>query len=63
MRKKVFTLLVVLAFAMSLAFSQVVLAHGGVDDGHEERAWLKPALAVGGLVVFGGGAFVALKRR
>jgi hypothetical protein len=54
--------LVVVAFAVFLA-APAALAHGGADDGHDEQAWLKISLVAGGLVVFGGGAFVALKRR
>lgn len=62
MKKRILTLLVVVAFAVFLA-APAALAHGGADDGHDEQAWLKISLVAGGLVVFGGGAFVALKRR
>ena len=61
MRKSVLTLLVVVAFAVFLV-APAALAHGKVDDGHDEQAWLKIALVSGGIVVFGGGAFFALKR-
>ena len=62
MRKRVLTLVMVVALAVFLS-APAALAHGGVDDGHDEQAWLKIALVSGGLVVFGSGAFVALKRR
>ena len=62
MRERVLTLLVVVAFVVFLA-APAALAHGEVDDGHDEQAWLKIALVSGGIVVFGGGAFAVLKRR
>lgn len=63
MRKRALTMLVVLAFAVSLVVAPAALAHGAVDDGHEGPGWVSPALVLGGLVIFGGGAFVVLKRR
>lgn len=62
MRKRVLTLLVVVAFAV-LTAAPAALAHGGADDGHDEQIGLKIALVAGGIVVFGGGAFIALRRR
>ncbi len=64
MRKKFLTLLVALALTVCLAFPQVALARGGEQDGDEASSpWLRPALVVGGLAVFAGGAFVAARRR
>lgn len=61
-KKRILTLLVVMAFVVLMA-APVALAHGGADDGHDEQIWLKTGLVAGGVVVFGGGAFFALKRR
>lgn len=66
MKKKLLTLLVVLALALSLAFPSVALAHGGNESLAEEwseHGLSSSALVVGGLVVFGGAAFVVIRRR
>lgn len=66
MRKSVLMLFVSMLFAVCLLFPSVALAHGGNETWAEEWAEhgvFSTALVIGGIVVFGGGAFVALRWR
>ena len=66
MRKRVLMLLIFTLLAVCLLFPSVALAHGGNETWAEEWAEhgvFSTALVIGGIIVFGGGAFAALRWR
>ncbi|CAN5840977.1 hypothetical protein BH23ACT11_BH23ACT11_13280 [soil metagenome] len=66
MRTKFLTMMIFTILATCLLFPSVALAHGGNETWAEEwsdHGVVSTALVIGGVIVFGGGAFLALRRR